>query len=71
MVKICSAPFNQILINARINPDNIKRDLPYNIRSHKYDETLVDPVGVLCSSLDNGFALIELLINTSFLVYNE
>jgi len=65
------ASFNQILKNARIDPKNIKHDTPYNIRSHKYDDTLIDPVGVLCSSLDNSFALIELLINASFLVYNE
>ena len=68
---VCMASFNQILKNARIDPKNIKHDIPYNIRSHKYDDTLIDPVGVLCSSLDNSFALIELLINASFLVYNE
>lgn len=68
---VCKKPFKQILVNARINPNEIKTDLPYNIRSHKYDDTLIDPVGVIVSALDNGFALIELLINTSYLIYNE
>ena len=69
--EVCESPFKKILSNARIDPDKIKTDLPYNIRSKQYDDTLIDPTEVICSSLDNSFALVELLINTSYLIYNE
>lgn len=67
----CQRPFIQILENARLDYRQFKTDKPYNIRNKVYDDNLIDPVGMICSSLDNSFALVELLINTSYLVYNE
>lgn len=71
IIKTCQRPFIQILENARITVDSIKnRDLPYNLRTKSYDSNIIDSTEMICSALDNSFALVELLINTSYLVHN-
>ena len=69
--QVCYSPYTTILKNARLEPSKFKIDKPYNIRSKQYDDTLIDPTGMICSALDNSFALVELLINASYLIYNE
>jgi len=69
--EVCQKPYLQILENARLNPVKFNFTKAYNIRTKQYDENLIDPVGMICSALDNAFALIELLINSSYLIYND
>jgi chaperonin GroEL len=68
---ILEAPMRQILRNAKIDKYNIKYDQPYNVILKNYDDSIIDPVNVLINSLVNAASLVTLLINTSYIVYND
>lgn len=64
------APLRRILSNANITRE-VKTDIPYNVRTKQYDENIIDSVDVLIHSMKNAVALVKLLINTSYTLYNE
>ena len=67
--KIIESPYYTILNNASLMaPSQLK---PYNVRTRDYDENLVDPSLVIIKALENSFALAELLINTSYILYDK
>lgn len=68
--ELLSKPHEQILKNANIIRE-LKTDVPFNVRTKKYDENIIDPTDVILNSLKNSVSLFKLLINTSFIVYNE
>lgn len=64
---ILRMPFNQIMTNSNLSiPLN---SIPYNVTTKQYDENIIDPVYIIETALINSFALIELIINTSYLIY--
>jgi len=66
--EIMQSPYKTILKNAALNaPDEL---IPYNVRTRKYDNNLVDPTMVIIKALENSFALAELLINTSYTLHD-
>lgn len=70
--RVLSTPAHKILLNANYDPTSIKDwSRPFNTRTREYDDNIIDPVAVLTQAMRNSFALVELLINTSYLVYNE
>ncbi len=66
---VLNRPAYQILENANLNFNPVF--IPYNTRTKQLDESLTDPTFVICSALDNSFALAELLINTSYILYES
>lgn len=68
--ELLSAPFYKILQNANINR-TVKSDIPFNVKTKTYDDNIIDPTGVILNSLKNATALFKLLINTSYIIYNE
>jgi chaperonin GroEL len=67
---IIQRPYFQILSNGNISTSNIS-DIPFNLKTKRQDSNIIDPVSVIENALDNAFALIELLINTSYIIYNN
>jgi len=67
---VLKAPFKKILENANITRQ-VKTDIPFNVRTKQYDENIVDATDVLIQSMKNAVALVKLLINTSYTLYNE
>lgn len=61
-------PAYKILSNANIqlNPSN----RPFNVKTKQIDDTLVDSTHVIVNSLQNSFAMAELVINTSYILYD-
>lgn len=65
--EILKAPAYKILSNANLQLEPTFE--PFNVRTRKIDNLLIDPTSVLVSALQNSFALAELLINTSYTLY--
>ena len=66
--EIMQSPYYTILNNAGlVQPNELK---PYNVRTRDYDSNLTDPALVIIKALENSFALAELLINTSYTLYD-
>lgn len=63
-------PYYKILDNANYKP-NVIYDRPYNTRTKTFDDNIIDPTHVVINALTNSFALVELLINTSYIVFNN
>lgn len=61
----------QIMNNANLSTRTIKYDVPFNVRSKQYDETIIDPANVLIAAMSNAVALTKLLLNTSYILHNE
>ena len=68
--ELLSKPHKQILQNANITRE-VKTDVPFNVRTKTYDETIIDPTDVILNSIKNSVSLFKLLINTSFIIHNE
>jgi len=67
---VLKAPYITILSNA--NKHSIikeESEIPFNVKTGEYDNNISDPVNIIKSALDNSFALVKLLINTKFIVY--
>jgi chaperonin GroEL len=69
---ILRAPYYQILSNANLDITN-KR---VNVKTKQevkdfYKEGIIDPVNSIVQAFKNSFATSKLLINTSFILYNE
>ena len=64
------APFNKILENANITR-TIKTDVPFNVKTKQYDDNIIDASDIIINSMKNAVALVKLLINTSYTLYNE
>lgn len=67
---VLKQPFYRILRNGNIDRQ-IKTDIPFNVKTKQYDETIIDATDVLIQSMKNAIALVKLLINTSYTLYNE
>jgi chaperonin GroEL len=66
---ILKEPAYKILSNANLS--NLEpADKPFNVRIKQIDETLIDPVYVIITALENSFALAELLVNTSYVMHD-
>lgn len=65
--EILKKPYNQIMSNSNLVLP--LSSTPYNVTTKQYDESIIDPVYVLENALINSFALIELIINTSYLIH--
>ena len=65
---ILYAPARKILKNANINLEATSN--PFNVKTRKLDQSLIDPVNVITSALLNSFNLATLLINTSYILYD-
>jgi len=68
--EVLKKPYWQILNNANYNP-NVIFTVPYNTKTKQHDENIIDSTHVVINALQNSFALVELLINTSYIIYNE
>ncbi len=68
--EVLKKPYWQILKNANYNP-NVIFNTPYNTKTKQHDENIIDSTYVVINALQNSFALVELLINTSYIIYNE
>lgn len=69
---VLKAPYVTILSNAnKFNIIKEESEIPYNVKTGQYDINISDPVNVIQSALDNSFALVHLLINTKFIVYEN
>ena len=62
------APARKILNNANLPLE--PTDQAFNVKTKMLDDTLTDPTNVLISAFQNSFALAELLINTSTILYD-
>jgi chaperonin GroEL len=69
--ELLKTPLNQIFRNAKINKLNLEYKQPYNVINKSYDDSIIDPTIVLINSLKNSVSLIKLLINTSYIIYNN
>lgn len=67
---VLKAPLLKIMKNGNIDRE-IKTDLPFNVKTKQYDECIVDAADVLINSMKNAIAVVKLLINTSYTLYNE
>ncbi len=67
---VLEKPYWRILSNANYNP-NVIFTSPYNTKTKQFDDNIIDSTHVVINALQNSFALVELLINTSYIVYNE
>lgn len=67
---VLKSPLTKILKNANIERQ-VKTDIPYNVRTKQYDEDIIDSTDVIIHSMKNAVALVKLLINTSYTLYNE
>lgn len=71
---VLQTPFEKILNNANIKALPIEPNgnawIPFNVRTKQYDESLIDPVYVIITALENSFALAELLVNVSYVLYD-
>ena len=63
-------PFVIIMRNANISRE-LKHDIPYNVKLKQYDESISDSTEILITSMKNAIAMVKLLVNTSFTIYNE
>lgn len=75
-------PFEQILINAGLEYQNIHKHIKnnnyniiYNVKTEKYEDInttqIIDPYNVLIDSLKNAVSIASILLTTSNLVINE
>lgn len=60
-------PFRQIMSNSNMSIP--PTPIPFNVTTKQLDDSIVDPVFVIENALNNSFALTELIINTSYLIY--
>lgn len=75
-------PFNQILTNAGINFNTIKKDMInnkfkkiYNVKEEKWEDasssSILDSFNVTCEALKNAVSIATMLMTTTSLVINE
>jgi chaperonin GroEL len=74
---VIMAPMTQIIKNANVDQVNIDMENPlgYNVKTHTYENFLetgiIDPTNVIIVALLNALSNTKLLINTSYVLYNE
>ena len=61
-------PAYKILSNANLKLEPVFE--PFNVKTKQIDNTLVDSTHVIVHSLQNSFAMAELIINTSYILYD-
>ena len=67
---LLKTPLTTILKNAHIDRA-VKTDIPFNVKTKQYDENIIDSSDVIIQSMKNAVAVVKLLINTSYTLYNE
>lgn len=65
---LLKSPAYKILSNANLKLEPTFE--AFNVRTKQMDNNIIDPAFVIISALENGFALAELLINTSYVLFN-
>lgn len=71
-MEILITPAGKISTNAnQVRSQDVDGEYrPFNVRTRTWDDTLVDPVYVIITALENAFALSELLVNVSYVLYD-